>query len=369
MVGKTDAPSSATLYYDDLLTTTLSNYIAGGSLHDNIFKDSAFLAYLRMSDAVTKQSGGERIAMNLMYAKNATVKSYENYDTLDTTPQDGMTTAFYDWKEIGGTISISRKEERQNSGDSKIIGLLESKVKQAEMSMREELNRQLIQGTISGTTFVPGNSAKDLYPLGYFFRKVNSTDPTTGGNVGNISGSTYSWWRHHTAVLDSGSLDTGNDFALSVTTFAGLKVALHRMYNTCSRGSGGSPDLCLMDQVTFESYENALDTQKRYTNQAMADMGFDTVKVKGATAVWDELVPDVDTGDITNPLTTGTAFFINTDFYKLVIDAETDMVVTPFVSPENQTARTAKILFMGNAAVSNMRKHGVCYAISQSIVS
>jgi len=60
---------------------------------------------------------------------------------------------------------------------------------------------------------------------------------------------------------------------------------------------------------------------------------------------------------------------VNTNFYKLVIDAETDIVTTPFVEPENQTVRTAKILFMGNAAVSNLRKHGVAYAISQSIVA
>lgn len=237
------------------------------------------------------------------------------------------------------------------------------------MTMRETINSQLIQGTVSGTTFVPGNNAKDLYPLGYFLRKANATNPTTGGNVGNISSADNAWWRHNTAVLDSGSVDTGNDFALAVTTYAGLKVALHRMYNTCGRGSGGFPNLCVMDQVTFETYENALDTQVRYTNQKMGDMGFDTIKVKGATAVWDELVPEIDAGDITRPLTTGTAFFINTKFYKLIIDSETDIVTTPFVTPENQTARTAKILFMGNSAVSNLRKHGVCYAISQSIVA
>ena len=69
---------------------------------------------------------------------------------------------------------------------------------------------------------------------------------------------TYSWWRHNTAVLNSGTPDTGNSFALSVSTYAGLKVALRRMYNYCSRGSGGSPDIGLADQVTFETYENAL---------------------------------------------------------------------------------------------------------------
>ncbi len=367
-IGDSSAPSQHTINYDDLLTTTLFGYRK--KMIDNIFRDSAFLAYLRMTNAIEKQDGGERVAMPLMYGDNDTVKTYGGYETLDTTPQDGMTTAFYEWAEIAGTISISRKEERQNSGEARILNLLKSKVKQAEMTMREKLNTDLVRGTVSGATFVPETSSGGnlgLLPLGYFMRKLNATDPTTGGNVGNISGSSNSWWRHNTAVMDSASVDTGNAFALNVSTYAGWKAALRRMYNYCSRGSGGSPDLCVMDQVSFETYENALDTQVRYMNTKMGDMGFDTLKLRGATVIWDEVVPDLDNG--TAAITDGTAFFINTNFYKLIIDSETDIVTTPFIEPENQTAKTAKVLFMGQAALSNMRKFGVCYAVSQSIVS
>ena len=331
-IGDTGAPSTNTIYYDSLLSTTLMAYRK--TLVDNIFKESAFLAALRDKGGVDKQNGGERLALPLMYGKNETVKSYSGYDVIDTTPQDGLTTAFYEWAEIAGTISISRKEERQNSGEGRLINLLQSKIKQAEMSIREELNTQLLAGTVSASTFVPGNGAKDLYPLGYFLRKNNNVDPTTGGDVGNIAGDTYSWWRHRTAVADSGSTDTGNDFALSVSTYAGLKVALRRMMNYCSRGSGGSPNLVVTNQETFESYENSLDTQVRYQDTRMADMGFDAIKLRGATMIWDELVPDIDNGLAAADATDGTAFFLNTDFYKLMIDSETDIVTTPFIEPK-----------------------------------
>jgi hypothetical protein len=364
-LGSTSAPSTNTVYYDALLSSTLDAYVSGGTMFDNIFKESAFLAALRRFDAVQMQNGGERIRAPLMYGDNSTVKSYSGYGLLDTTPQDGITTAFYPWRELGGTISISRKEERQNSGEAAILGLLQSKIKQAEMTMRETLNTQLIQGTVSSATFVDGNDQQDLFPLGYFLRKDNTANPSTT-NVGNIAASN-SWWRHHTAVLDSGSADTGNDFAISVSTWKGLTVALKRIYNFCSRGSGGSPNLGVLDQTSFETYESALDDKVRYTDTKMADMGFDTIKLRGATLIWDEQVPDIDTGTVA--LTKGTAFLLNTNFYKLIIDSETDIVTTPFVEPENQTAKTAKILFMGNAAVSNLRKHGVAYAISQSITS
>ena len=366
-IGDVSAPSTNTVYYDALLTTTLDAYVGSGSLFDNIFKDTAYLAALRSMDAIQRQNGGERIRAPLMYGTNSTVKSYSDYDTLDTTPQDGMTTAFYPWAELGGTISISRKEERQNSGEAAIIGLLKSKIMQAEMSMREELNIQLLRGTVSGATFVPGNSAKDLFPLGYFLRKLPQTNPTVGGNVGNIDASTEAWWRHKAAVADNATADTGGAFGLAVTTYKGLVVALRRLYNHCSRGSGGSPNLAVADQVTYETYENALDDKVRYSNTTLADMGFDNIKLRGATVVWDEVIPDIDNG--TAAITAGTCFMLNTKFYKLIIDSETDVVTTPFVEPENQTAKTSKILFMGNATCSNLRKQGVLYATSQTIAA
>ena len=89
-IGDSSNPSTNTIYYDALLTTTLDAYIGSGSLWDNIFKDSAFLTLLRQQDSVIKQDGGERIRAPLMYGTNETVKSYEGYDVLDTTPQDGL---------------------------------------------------------------------------------------------------------------------------------------------------------------------------------------------------------------------------------------------------------------------------------------
>ena len=82
-IGDVSAPSTNTVYFDALLTTTLDAYVGSGTLFDNIFKDSAFMAALRSMDAIQRQNGGERIRAPLMYGTNSTVKSYSDYDTLD----------------------------------------------------------------------------------------------------------------------------------------------------------------------------------------------------------------------------------------------------------------------------------------------
>jgi hypothetical protein len=364
-IGST-APGSLTINYDALLSTTLMAYRP--TLIDNIFKSSAFLAALRKADGIDYQDGGERIQIPLMYEENDTVKSYSGYEPLVVKPQDGITSAFFPWSEIGGTISISRLEERKNSGEKALLKLLEKKTMQSEMSMKSQVNKQLLQGTVSATTFVPGNSAKDLLPLGYFLRYAPLTDPVVGGNVGEISAASYNWWAPKIANFASDTAATGNAFGLAVTTWKGLVVGMKRMWNHCSRGADGSgPNLIVGTQNTYEAYESALDQNVRYLDTELADMGFDNIKLKGATFIWDELVPDLFTGTVA--LTVGSAFFLNTKFYKLVIDSQTDFVTTPFIEPENQTAKTAKVLFMGQATVSNARKNGMVCRIDETLVA
>jgi hypothetical protein len=362
-IGAT-APAQNTINYDALLSTTLMAY--RDKMVDNIFKANAFLAALRQMGGIEYQDGGERIAQPLMYEQNDTVKSYSGYDTLTVKPQDGMTTAFFPWCEVAGTISISRREERQNSGEGKLLGLLEKKIQQAEMSMKATVNQQLIQGTVSSATFVNGNDQKDMFPLGMFLRKLRATDPTTS-NIGEIAAATYSWWRAQCSDFGTASIGT-NTYVRSVTTLKGYVQALRKMYNYCANGADGSaPNLCVGTQGAWELYCDAMQEKVQLTNLGLAEMGFDNVKLRGATFIYDELVPDIFTG--TTAITKGSIFFLNTKFYKLVIDKQTDFVTTPFIEPENQTAKTAKILFMGNATISNPRKIGVCHDIDESIAS
>ena len=365
----TSGTPTNTIYYDSLMSTTLAAYRK--TMIDNIFKDSAFLSYLRMKGAVKKQNGGQRVVIPLMYGANSTIKTHGGYSVIDTTPQEGITQAEYDWAEIAGSITISRKEERQNSGEGMIINLLESKIKQAEMSMREKLNGDLILGTISATCFGPDKAEDGSYgllPLGYFIPKLNATNPVAPfpTMIGNIGSAANSWWRAKTFSLNNQST-TGVSFTKNPSTWAGLAQALKSAYNYCGRGSGGAPNLVLFDQDSYENYEQSMDAKIRYSDTKMADLGFETIKLKGATCIWDEVVPDVYTG--TAAITVGTAFFINTEFYGLMIDSETDIITTPFIEPENQTAKTARILFMGQAWCSNLRKLGGATGLLKAISS
>lgn len=372
------APSSNTVNYDALLSLTME-YVRPG-LIDNIFTSAPFMAALygafgkkkRAKKGIRMVNGGERIRVPLLYGKNTTVGSYSGYDTLDVTPQDGITTAFFTWRQLAGSVAISRKEERQNSGEARIRDLLQAKVQQLDLTLRDEINLQLLGKTVSSGAWSAGagiagqTSGADLDPLGLFISK----DPTTSADVGNIDGSTYSWWRPY--VIDGSATSAGNNEneAFLTNDWLNLQYAARHLYNSLGRGSGGAPDLGVCDQLTYEAYEASLDDKVRYTAPSgspdgPATLGFDSVRFKGQNLVWDEMVPDIDGGYRydSSSWASGTWFMLNTEFMELVVDTQTNFITTPFVRPENQDAKVSQVLFMGNLTCCNRRKQGMIHGI------
>lgn len=364
-------PSTLTDPYGALLTTTLRNMQP--RIHDNITRGNRFMGYMNMRGRVRLEDGGERVKVGLMHGRNSTADIYSGYGLLDTTPQDGITSAFYEWAQLSVSIAISRKEERQNSGKSRILSLLDSKITQAESAGRELLNNCFVAGRITASAasgqFLARIGRMDSNASGPLpLAALIDTNASRSVAIGNINGNTYSFWRN-------------NADSSTATTFAGYKQEMNNLYNDCTRGSGGSPDLLVGDQVAWEQYFNALQNFERYlvTEKRVVDVlggmngADDLLKFRGATFIWDEVVPDTETNaevvDAIGTHTVSTIFFVNSEAMEIVVDSGTDWITTPMVRPENQDARVGQLLWMGAHCVKNRRKLGVLYGIAKTIVS
>lgn len=304
-----------------LLSTTLKNYRK--TLTDNIHKSNAVFYQLKSNGGFREEDGGERIVEPLMYGKNSTAKSYDGYESLDTTPQSGIDSAEFNWKQYSVSISISGKEEAQNAGTSRIINLLEAKTEQAKSSLIQSLN----EGIFSDGT---GSSNKQLTGL--------SAMVSASGTYGGINSATYTWWA------------AGADSTSEALGLAKMRTA----YNSASVGGKDAPTLIVTTQSLFESYE-ALFTNVAISGggshfatpsegaKKMADGGFETLNFKGVPIVWDEACQ------------AQRMYFLNTKHMKLVVHSKRNFETTDFEKPENQDARVAQILFMGNLTC-NRRK-------------
>lgn len=313
--------------FDTLASSALRN--ARNAFADNLSTHIALMAALRKRGGVRKIRGGQTIDEPLMYGDNSTFKSYHGYEILDLTPQEGFTTAQYDWKQLAISISISEREKFINSGSkTRIFNLLEAKIKQADITFREGVNAmQFGDGT--------GNNGKDLGGLDLLVSQSSSV-------VGGIDEDDAAWWAPERA-------NVGAAFnAASGSSIVGADV-MRAMYNDTMRGPE-KVGLIITDSDTVEKYEAYVEgTKSRTTSLSVADFGFDNVAFKGVPMVWDSDCP------------ANTMYFLNLQYLKFVIGEGKDFVMTPFQSPENQDASVATMHLYGNLTCSNRSRQGVIH--------
>lgn len=257
--------------FDAILSTTLQNYRP--TLVDNIFTATVLLDHLNSRGRVVMEEGGTSIVEPLVYAVNDTANSYSGYDAIDLTPQDGISAANYNWKQMAASIAISGIEEAQNRGTEAIIKLLNAKIMQAEESIKESLNDMLYASTV-------GNGGKDFQGLGFIIDASNT--------VGGIDPSTNTWWRSY------------EDNNAAVLTQAQMATA----YNTASKGND-TPDMIVTTMSLFEKYESLLTANVRYQDVTKANLGFQNLMFKQTPVVFDVSCP------------TGNMFFMNSKYLKL----------------------------------------------------
>jgi hypothetical protein len=257
-----------------------------------------------------------------MYAINNTVSSYSGYDAIDLTPQDGISAAEYQWKQMAASIAISGIEEAKNRGTEAIIKLLNAKVQQAEMSLKSSLNDQLFA---DGT----GNGGNDFNGLGNIVGTQNNT-------VGGIDASSNTWWNPTQATTMAATLSLAN---------------MADVYNRASRGSD-VPDIIVTNHTLFEKYESLLTPNVRYQDVSKANSGFTNLMYKQTPMVFD-LALATDSSDA--PM-----YFLNTKYLKLTGLNGYWFATTDF---QNGTvagvdARYALIMSYGQLTCSNRQRQG-----------
>lgn len=356
------APTSLTRTYESLLTTTLDKI--RDVLEDQISTGTKLLYfYKRAGNWKGVNSGGAKYAQPLMYGITP-ADSYSGTGVLDVTPFEGITEAFFDWRQAAAPIVITGLEEFQNrdADGTRVLDLLKARTKQALLGLEDFFNKGMLQGlgaidTTSVTTaYVSAlNSSSFIDPLGLTIKY----DPTSSTTIGSVNQATNSWWRNQ--LVDAGS------GTYAATSFAGLLKAIRGLKMLCTKGPGGSPDVYLSDLSTHLLVETALAAAHRNPDYQKADIPFENIMLYGQPFVWDENVPDVATPSTT--ITKGTIFALNTKFLGVAFDKERNFTPGPFVKPENQDAKVAHIQWTGTHWVSNRRKQGVMGNIDITIAS
>lgn len=193
----------------------------------------------------------------------------------------------------------------------------------------------------------------DFYSDGTLAKQINGlqalVSDTGGGTVGGIDTANFPFWAN---VVQSAAtpIQGGAAITPSATTFESLMLPL---YLQLERG-GDHPDLIIMSNDYYTFFEASQTAIKRYayTDNDLAEAGFNNLKYHRS-----DVVHDGGSG-----IPGGHAYFLNTDYLKVIVHENANMTLTDEIRPTNQDVVGYMLLFMGQLVVANRSLQGLIKA-------
>jgi len=270
--------------------------------------------------------GGKQIDQVIRYADNTQGGWYSGLDTLDTAQEQTRTRAYFEWRQAHQPIVFSNIDIAKNGGTSKVLDILKTEAEDAKLALEQKFGTALF-------TAQTGDAMDSLVDA--------CDDGTNVGTYGDISRSTYTWWKgDYTAAAGASSLA---DMAAS--------------FDAAKFGSD-TPTIIVTHESEWSSYEALLQPQVRF-NFATAgypkiDGGFLSMMFRNTPVIADERCTD------------GYMYFLNERYLKFVTlkhpDFATDgagFSTSTFRVPTDQDGKVGYILWYGNLICTQPRKQAV----------
>lgn len=310
--------------FTELVSTTFRKHHK--EIKDNVSNRNALLKRLMKKGNHSKEDGGLTIATPLDYAENSTYQRYSDWDTLNIQASDVISAAEYQWRQVAINVVASGREMRINSGESRIINLAKSRIKNALRTFNN-------------------NFSTDLYSDGTATNQINGLQALIAdagtGTVGGIDSSAYAFWQNQIFDLSTEGV------TISASTIE--NSVMLPLWLGLDRGPDDQTDLIVADNNYYQFYEASQVSIKRYTNATDADGGMASLKYKGADVMFDG-----NSGIPANRM-----YFINSEYIGLCVHKDADLEIMEEQRPINQDGVVTPILWMGNMTCSNRNQQGV----------
>lgn len=312
----------------EIITTTLRN--RSGKVADNVSKGNALLMRLKEKGS-WKPASGRTIVQEVEYAEG-NFQWYSGYEAINISPPDVITSFEYNWKQAASSVSASGLEiDVQNTGKEAVIDLLETRIKNAEKTMRNNLT----VGCISNGT---GSSGKQIGGL-----KLLVADTPTSGTVGGVNRSAWTFARNQ-------SYDASTDGGTAATA-ANIQTYMNRLYLRCTRGPD-KPDLILADSLYYALFWASLQAIQRINDPKRGVAGFQSVAFGAADVVYED----------STEMPASQMYFLNTDYLFLRYAPKRNFTPLERVQSINQDAIVQLMTFAGNLTCSNFSLQGTLKA-------
>jgi len=324
--------ASPNAVFTELVSTTFRNH--GKEFIDNVSRNNVLYAFMmEKGNAKTEKDGGLTIVIPLEYEENNTYQRYSGFDLLNVGASDVFTSAEFQWRQIALSVVASGREIRINSGKSRIIPLVKSRVKNAIRTFRN-------------------NFSYDMYSDGTLANQINGLSALVAdagtGTVGGIDSGTYAFWQNKVQSA-AAPLQGGGAVTVSATTIE--QDMMLPLYMELTRGDD-QPDLCIFSNDWYRYFEGSQVSLKRYAS----DTGSQTAKA-GLQYLWYKKAKCFFDGG--SGIGLSRFYMLNTDYIGITVHEDANLSVIEESRPYNQDAIVRPVIWMGNMWVSNRSLQGI----------
>jgi hypothetical protein len=304
---------------NQLVATTLANYHK--QFADNVANSNAVTALLREGNRTRTVDGGRSIACPLTYAEEY-FSWYMGSELLSRAVKETISEADYEPANAVASVTLSGPDLAKNKGRERILNLLEGKMTNAEVTMKNNITKAI---------YSDGTVAKSFAGL-----KAMVTDAGTG-IVGGIDSGTWTFWKNQFVSI---ARATG-------LQYPALKAGLNALWIKLIRGTE-HPDLVVVDGEIYSTYEGGLQENQRYAEAKLGALGFETLKYKSAALVFDGAATGLVGG-----------YMLNTKYLKFEIYEGRNFEALDLPDQSvDMDAITKHIAFMGALTLSNRSMQG-----------
>jgi hypothetical protein len=305
--------------YDTFLTLTIKNYSKTLEKNFLLYRPSVNLLF---DDYGHPDTRGGRIWQGIVeYGTSPTVKFFAGADTFAQEPAQTAQPIQYQWRYLGGTVSMTKTEMLENSGPVALADIAETRINQVMRTMNLVLGNEIFS---DGTNY----NGQTIIGLGA------GLATTTGTTLGGLSQTSFPFWQ--------------NSYRTSCGSFSQYGVAgtngdyFVQMYNNLTDGAFDKPSAIISDQTCWEFYHRQVVQTSGYNSgayggtvrysagdgQKSADLSVDTLRYRGMPWHWDRQCP------------TGYVYFLNNKYVHFKVDPRFKFEWTDPLTYPNQLAYT-----------------------------
>lgn len=304
--------------------TAITHDLILEKMSEGIFTSNRCLMRARAKQEL--EDGGKQIIAPLMVEDDtgSTGDFFSPRDALSLDEYDGLSASLHAWKYIHESVVIYKADIAQNSGKAGVLKLIDQKVRQAEMAMKQ----RLIKGYLSdGTVSTGALTANQFVGLQAVI--------AASGTYGSIAPADLASW---VSYVDDNS---GTPRTLT-------QAIVDKAYDQAVEEGIGGPTMGIMDKSVFTKFKGLLTGQQRVTRE-------DTVSGqghKGQVIVYNGIDHFIE-----NQMPAQTMFYVDEEHYKLHVHRDHNMRKQSIQDLETADALLERIFLYGATVASERKFH------------